>query len=229
MTRRQSRSRKTTKSALRNDPRLRRILRVGKWLLCAAPLPFLFIGCATSPPTRIDNICAIFREKPDWYDAAADARERWGSPIPLTMAIIYQESSFDAYAKPPRRKILWLIPGPRLSNAYGYSQAKSETWRWYQEKSGNWGADRDDFDDAVDFVAWYNAQSANLSGIGSTDAYSMYLAYHEGHGGFNRRTYNNKGWLKTTARRVADRSNRYAVQLAGCESELQDRGWWPFW
>ena len=27
-------------------------------------------GCATAPPSNPDNICAIFREKPEWHDAA---------------------------------------------------------------------------------------------------------------------------------------------------------------
>ena len=59
-------------------------------------------GCTTSPPKDSNDICAIFREKGGWYDAAADARDEWGSPIPVMMAIMYQESRFKAKAKPPR-------------------------------------------------------------------------------------------------------------------------------
>ena len=66
-----------------------------------------------------------FEEKDDWYDDAADARDEWGSPIPVMMAIMHQESRFQADAKPPRKKLLGFIPGSRLSSAYGYSQAKT--------------------------------------------------------------------------------------------------------
>ena len=121
------------------------------WLLVAVAV---VSGCATSPPSRVDDICHIFREKDDWYDASADASEKWGSPIGTLMAIIHQESRFRATAKPPRRKILWIIPGPRPSSSYGYTQALVETWETYERDAGNYGADRDDFADAVDFVGW---------------------------------------------------------------------------
>jgi len=35
-------------------------------------------GCATKPPTQKENICEIFYEKRDWFDAAADMREKMG-------------------------------------------------------------------------------------------------------------------------------------------------------
>ncbi|MDA0956081.1 MAG: hypothetical protein O2811_07475, partial [Proteobacteria bacterium] len=54
----------------------------------------LLAGCATSPPARSDNICLIFSEKADWFDDAARAERRWDIPIPVLMAIMYQESSF---------------------------------------------------------------------------------------------------------------------------------------
>ena len=144
------------------------------------------------------------------------------------MAFIYQESRFRAKAKPPRKKILWVIPGPRKSDAYGYSQAKDSTWDWYIKESGNRGADRDDFADAIDFIGWYNAQSKRTSGIALNDPYSLYLAYHEGHGGFNRHTYNDKDWLKDVALKVSSRSNQYAKQLETCRKKLDKARWWPF-
>ncbi len=54
----------------------------------------------------------FFDEKDGWYEDAADAREEWGSPISVMMAIMHQESRFKAKAKPPRKKILGFIPGP---------------------------------------------------------------------------------------------------------------------
>lgn len=186
-------------------------------------------ACTTSPPRNVDNICAIFNEKDDWYDDAAEARDEWGSPIPVMMAIIYQESRFRADVRPPRRKLLGFIPWFRPSTAYGYSQAKTTTWNEYEDDAGRFGADRDDFADAIDFVGWYNYQSKRRSGIALQNTYALYLAYHEGHGGYNRATYRQKPWLMAVARKVEARANNYQAQLLGCEEALKDRGGFFGW
>ncbi len=186
-------------------------------------------GCTASQPANTENLCAIFAEKDDWYDEAADARDEWGSPIPVMMAIMHQESRFNAVAKPPRRKYLGFIPGPRMSDAYGYSQALESTWESYERSAGRFGADRDDFGDAIDFIGWYNEQSHRRNGIGRQDTYGLYLAYHEGHGGFSRGTYREKQWLMDVARKVQRRANTYQGQLQGCEEKLKDRGWFSDW
>lgn len=186
-------------------------------------------ACATAPPPNVENVCEIFRDKRGWYDDARDASDRWNSPIPVLMAIIHQESRFLARARPPRRKILGFIPGPRPSDSYGYSQALKSTWRAYERSAGNYGADRDDFDDAVDFVAWYNHQSRLRNGIRPDDAYRLYLAYHEGHGGFARGSFRDKAWLQGVAGKVARRTTVYRGQLAACEAEFQEDGWFFGW
>ncbi len=194
----------------------------------SAPLLLLSLllgGCATSPPSNVDNLCAIFREKDGWYDDAVDAGKRWNSPVPVMMAIMHQESRFDAKAKPPRRKILGIIPGARPSDSYGYSQALKSTWKSYKRSAGNRGADRDDFADSIDFIGWYNDQSHRRSGISRNDPYRLYLAYHEGHGGYNRGSYRSKAWLQSVARKVEQRANRYNGQLRSCEKDLQDDDW----
>ena len=191
-------------------------------VICAVLL-ILTTACSTTPPADPDNLCAIFREKDDWYEDAAKSRKEWGSPISVMMAIMYQESRFQANAKPPRKKILGFIPGPRPSSAYGYSQAKKTTWAEYKRNAGRYGADRNDFDDAIDFIGWYNYQSHRRSGLSRTDAYRLYLAYHEGHGGYNRGTYRNKAWLTRVARKVERRAASYRSQLTACEKELKKR------
>ncbi len=196
-------------------------------LLLALPLIAL-VGCTTSPPRNIDNLCDIFEEKNGWYDDAADSRDEWGTPIPIMMAMMHQESRFHAKAKPPRKKIFGFIPGPRPSSAYGYSQAKKSTWKEYKSSAGNYGADRDDFADAIDFVGWYNNKSKQRSGIARNDAYRLYLAYHEGHGGYNRGTYRKKKWLMDVARKVERKANTYQQQLNGCEEDLKS-GWFFGW
>jgi hypothetical protein len=182
-------------------------------------------ACSTSPPRNPGDICDIFREKDDWYDDASKASKKWNSPIPVMMSIMYQESRFVSDAKPPWKFWLGFIPAGRMSDAYGYPQAKDATWRWYKDKAGNWGADRDDFDDAIDFIGWYNSISSRTLGVANTDTYSLYLAYHEGHGGFKRRTFANKNWLKKVAGKVSARANTYTAQLAQCEEDLKRGGW----
>ena len=172
------------------------------------------------PPSNPDNLCDIFDQKGGWYKYAKRAQDKWGSPISTNMAFMYQESSFRAKAKPSRTKILWVFPGPRKSDAYGYAQAKDATWDWYQKSTGNNWADRDEFKDAIDFVSWYNNMSTTKVGIGRDDTYRLYLAYHEGHGGFKRGSFNKKPQLKRVAKKVSSRAYRYKEQLQGCEKRF---------
>jgi len=196
---------------------------------CALAVLLLLAGCTTSPPANTSNICAIFEEKRGWYHDAADARDQWGSPISVMMAIMHQESRFVAKARPPRKKIFGFIPGLRPSDAYGYSQAKKSTWKEYKRSAGRYGADRDDFADAIDFIGWYNHQSNRRNGISKQDTYRLYLAYHEGHGGYSRGSFQAKTWLRDVARKVERRAVSYRQQLPGCEGSLKKRGWFFGW
>lgn len=186
-----------------------------------------FLGCA-SPPKNKGNLCSIFEEKGRWYKDAKRASKRWGSPIPVMMAMMHRESGYKRKVKPQRKRILWIFPGPRPSTAYGYSQALESTWELYKKETGNHGADRDDFGDAIDFVGWYNHKSHKECGIKPDNAYSLYLAYHEGQGGFNRRTYKNKTRLKKAASEVSNRAKYYSRQLSACRKRLNGPWWWPF-
>ena len=152
-------------------------------LIASVVLTAALTGCATPPPQSPENICDIFEEHNDWYHAAADARERWGVPIHVPMAMMYQESSFKHDAVPPRYYFLGFIPWGRVSSAYGYSQAKDMTWEDYQRETGNGWASRSDFEDAVDFMGWFIYKSYEINGVSKWDAYAQYLNYHEGWGG----------------------------------------------
>ncbi len=185
------------------------------------------ISCSNNPPKNISNSCEIFYEKDGWYSDALDSYKKWGVPIHVQLAIIYQESRFVHDAKPPRKKLLWVIPWTRMSSAYGYGQIKDSTWDWYRKSTGNRWADRDDFEDVVDFIGWYGSVSHRKLGISKWDAFHQYLAYHEGHGGFKRKTYRKKAWLMKVARKVDSRAKSYHTQLSKCEDSL-DKGWWPF-
>jgi hypothetical protein len=180
----------------------------------------LLAGCASAPPSNTANICSIFQEKEDWYASAKAAAERWHTPIAVQMAIINQESSFVDDARPPRVRFLG-IPLWRPTTAYGYSQATDATWERYLGKTGNSGADRDDFGDATDFIGWYTQQSHLQLGLAKSDAYNQYLAYHEGQGGYQRGSWRDKPALQSAARKVAATASRYQRQLATCQPELE--------
>ncbi|PWE17838.1 hypothetical protein DDZ18_06235 [Marinicauda salina] len=180
-------------------------------------------GCASGPPDQVHNACLILEDNRAWWRALKRTERRWGVSPGVQLAFLKRESGFDRSARPARRRLLGFIPGPRPSSAYGYAQALETTWDWYREETGRRGADRDDFDDAVDFIGWYAQMSRELSGISSNDARSLYLAYHEGHGGFNRGTYRGKSWLNRAADEVARDAWRYNSQIDDCRGRL-DRG-----
>lgn len=187
-------------------------------LLFLVPLLLLLGGCATdtSRPRDLDNLCAIFREKPAWHEAAVKAHDKWGIPVPVPFAIMYQESTFRAQARPPRRYFLGIVPWGRVTSAYGYAQAEDNTWDDYKRETGAWFVSRDDFSDAMDFMGWYMTKTRRLDGVPFGDAYDQYLSYHEGWTGFRRGSYKRKAWLMRVARIVQARADRFAAQYQYC-------------
>lgn len=191
-------------------------------LLALMTLLSMTAGCSTYQPAKTNNICEIFRGEIDWYSSARDANKRWGTPIWVMMAIIDQESRFVADAQPDRDWFLF-IPLPRRSSAYGYAQAQDPAWEQYMKSTGNSGHDRDDFSDAINFVGWYTHTTQRKLGVSKWDAYNQYLAYHDGHGGFQRGTWKSKGWLKQVASKVKRKAASYNAQLKHCKSELDSK------
>lgn len=184
-------------------------------------------SCTVTPPQNISNICDIFTEKREWFETSLDMKKKWGVPIHIPMAMMYQESSFKAKARPPKDYLFFgLIPWGRVSSAYGYSQAKTPTWGDYKRETDNSWAQRADFSDAMDFMGWFINKTNTLNGVSKWDAELQYLNYHEGWTGYKRGSYNKKAWLKDVAKKVEARSLKYATQLKTCEEELS-RGW--FW
>lgn len=186
-------------------------------------------GCATPPPDNVNNVCEIFSQYPKWYWATKDVETQWRVPVNVQMAIMHQESRFQAVARPPRTKLLWIIPWKRPSSAYGYTQALESTWRHYKKDAGKYFVARDNFADAADFVGWYTYKAYKKAGIPRNDAYAQYLAYHEGVGGYLRKTYLSKPWLVNVARKVKRQSGRYKTQLASCEHSLTRKPWYQIW
>ena len=139
-------------------------------------LVLIITGCASQrQPSNINNICEIFENKPSWYKSAKKSAAKWGGPIHLPMAIMYQESSFKAKARPPMEYFLGFIPKGRASNAYGYSQALKSTWAEYQNSIGSKYKDRDNFSNAYDFIQWYMHNTYSRNKISKWDGYAQYL------------------------------------------------------
>jgi hypothetical protein len=197
-----------------------------KKVFLLALLPLFLTGCLSTPAVTVNNICTLMDEEVSWYRSVKASEKKYGAPAHVQLAIMYQESHFASDAKPPREKLFGVVPWFRPTTAYGFAQAKDATWDWYQLKTGNYSADRDDFDDASDFVGWYINQSKKRAGINKSDAYNQYLAYHEGHGGFKKKSYQRKPWLMKVARKVDDNAKRYKRQLNQCSTELDSNSIW---
>ncbi len=173
-------------------------------------------SCSANPPKKPNNVCQVFDEKRGWHKAARKAKKKWGMPVHVGMAFVHRESSYVADAKPPRKRFLGIVPWKRLSSAYGYAQATDEAWEDYSKETSRWFIDRDNFDDAMDFIGWYNYRSHKRLGIAMSDPYHLYLAYYSGHGGYARGTWKNSPTVQGYARKVQNQANRYAAQLKRC-------------
>ena len=174
-------------------------------------------GCAVSPPKNTENACQLLAEKPGWYDAVNDASGSWNVSEGLILSFIRQESSFVSNAKPPRTKILGIIPGPRASSAYGYPQAKDGTWGDYRQATNSYLAVRDNFRDAADFVGWYVDQTYRKMKVSKTNYFKQYLYYYN-------------GWTKqlrpesiSYAKTVARTAKKYKKQIMRCQSKLNKK------
>ncbi len=177
----------------------------------------LLTGCSTVPKKAkgINNGCDILNTHKSWENAFRYSFKKYGVPPHVIMAVIHQESRFVSDARPPRGSFLG-IPTARPSTAYGYPQALDSTWKWYQDKTGETGADRDHLPDAVDFIGWYINENHKRTGVSKWDAQKQYLAYHEGTGGYLRGTYKKKKWLVDVSHKVSRRATNYRQDLAKC-------------
>jgi len=188
----------------------------------------LLAGCAGSPPKRQHDICAVFDQHPSWYDYARASERRWGTPVRIQMAFVRHESSYRENAKPPYEWFLF-IPLGRASSAKGYAQIQDPAWKDYKAERGSLFRSREDMEDALDFIGWYNDKSHRELGISKWDAKNLYLAYHEGRGGYRRGSYKKKRRLLAIAANVARTAGEYGAQLQQCEERFRCRKWYQIW
>ena len=153
--------------------------------------------------SSMENACVLLSQRPHWAEALDATRIRWHIEPWQVLAFMHQESRFNPTAM-------------STSQAYGYAQVKQPTWEWYQMKRGRQNVSRERFDDAVDFIGWYANQNVIRNGVDLNDVRNQYLAYHEGLGGFETRSFLAKTWLMTISDKVADRAALYQAQLRDC-------------
>ncbi len=193
-------------------PLIRRVLPL------AALLPVLALaGCGGGdsmgePPRNPEDACAVITERPQYYEALRASERKWGVPVHVQMAILFQESTFRSDARPPRKK----GSRDRVSSAYGYAQVLDGTWGDYLKGPARNGAQRNNIYDATDFMGWYISESNRALGISLSDAKNSYLAYHEGRTGFQRGNHLKKTWLLRVSDGVASRADRYFEHLLFC-------------
>ena len=99
----------------------------------------------------------------------------------------------------------------------------------YQAERGSLFRSRSDMEDALDFIGWYNHKTWRQLGISRNDAEKLYLAYHEGRGGYRRGTWKKKPKLQRIARNVAATAGQYRSQLAQCQSRFRCDAWYQVW
>ena len=181
-------------------------------------------SCSAKIPSNQDDICDILDENPKWEQDLLEAQKRWDAEPSTVMAIIRQESSFNPDAAPERNKLLGFIPWKRASSARGYAQAVEGTWDEYRTETNKGRARRNNFSDSVDFIGWYLSKAKSVR-IKSYEVDKLYIAYHEGYGGYKRKSYRDKEWLVDVAKKVKYNSVRYERQLKSCPLKEKKSFW----
>ncbi len=164
---------------------------------------------STPSPYIHNNICKLYNYNPNWRIFARKSVAKWGTPEYILIAFVHQESRFvqDARAR---------FRGASTSSAFGFPQALNKTWKEYQQSTGNLHAKRTSIHYSLDFIGWYNHKSHRRNNISKNDTRNLYLAYHEGNGGFSRQTYLRKPWLLKVADKVQANAQKYKRQLRYC-------------
>jgi hypothetical protein len=140
-----------------------------KKFLTAVGLVLLIAGCGSGnregvSRAALDNACVLVKQNPDMLRAFKATQRKWGVPVSVQMATIYQESKFKSHARTPLRFAAGVIPMGRQSSAFGYSQALDGTWDEYRKKTGRSSAKRHNIKDATDFMGWYMNVSRERNG-----------------------------------------------------------------
>ena len=154
------------------------------------------------------DACKMLTQNRDWMVATHNAYIKWGIPVSVQLSVIKHESSFNRDAS------------ATTSSAYGYAQALNNTWSDYKKDTGNKTASRGSFFDSTDFIGWYWSKVNSAVKLSPYDAGDFYLAYHEGIGGFQKRSFLKKRWLMRKTRKIQSVANRYRFQINKCRIKI---------
>ena len=168
-------------------------------MICGLALCLFTPILATANP----NICRVLKAHPSWQQIAESTSNKWGVPVPVQMAIMRVESNFKAHAKNKR------------SSAKGFAQVVNKTWRAYRH-STHAQANRSSFAAASNFIGWYAQGAHNQLGISPNNAYQLYIAYHNGNGGYKKAMHSKHAAIKKLAHHVQQLANIYQTQIASC-------------
>lgn len=81
-------------------------------------------GGSGTAPNQLDNACSIVRERPEYLRAFKAVERKYGVPVHVQMATIYQESKFVSDARPPYRYAAGVIP----TAAFPAPSATAKPW-----------------------------------------------------------------------------------------------------
>ncbi len=180
-------------------------------------LTFDAVATPTSPAEVNSNACAIFKNRPEWFDDAHQVEKKWGIPVSTQLAIIHQESNFKANSRPMAKRGSGKV---YASTAKGYSQALRKTWQFYLHDTNRFAATPTNFGDSVDFIGWYADQAHNHLGINVKNTRAIYLAYHEGIAGYRSQGYLRHRGIVNIADKVQRQANIYHSQLSDCVPQV---------
>lgn len=168
-----------------------------------------------------DNACHMLKENPDWLIAAHSSYKKWGTPISVQLSFVYHESKFVHNARPYKKDSRYPFGKKYLSTALGFSQALNGTWGDYLKETTIKNPSRTNFGHSVDFIGWYNSKSFKSLKIKPSDSYNLYLAYHEGRGGWKKGYHLKQNWLMNYAKSVSKKADIYSKQINGCNLRLK--------
>jgi hypothetical protein len=156
---------------------------------------------------QTSDVCGLLARNTGWSEALKTAQETWQVTPGTMLAVLDQESRFNANARGAG------AGGDNPSRNFGYAQANIRTWNWFLRDTGKASGARTDFGLSVDFVGWHFATMERRIGAPRSNTVAHYLAYKMGEGGYKRGA---SAGARAVATRIASRARGFDGQLAGC-------------